>query len=72
MGSLSKDIYKVMSYRKIFIEPAKSGKSSCKKCGKVIEEGNLRLKVVDARDFNAAIRKYGGGHEGASRGYVET
>lgn len=63
-----------MQYYKILIEPAKSNKSVCRKCKKGIEANSLRAKIVDARKFNAVIRKYGRQNisgEGLSRGYFE-
>lgn len=60
-------------YRKTEVEPAKSNKSKCKKCKKVIEKGELRAKVVDDRAFREYLRKHpdARGCEGYSRGYFE-
>lgn len=57
--------------RKIIVEPAKSGKSTCKNCHKGIDDGTLRVHIFDGREFYAALRRDGGGHEGVSRGYIE-
>ncbi len=46
-------------FYKVHVEAAKSGKSTCKKCGKIIEDKTLRVKVVDARAFNAYIAEHG-------------
>lgn len=46
-------------FYKILIEPAKSSRSQCKKCLESIENNSLRVKVVDARAFNAYIKKLG-------------
>jgi hypothetical protein len=53
------------------IEPAPTGRSRCKGCAKLIEQGALRAAVRDAREFNAALAEDGGGHEGEYRGYIE-
>ena len=60
--------------RQVVVEPAKSGRSKCNKCKKMIASGNLRAKMVDDRDFRAYLRKYPEvrGCEGYSRGYFET
>jgi hypothetical protein len=59
-------------YYKILIEPAKSSKSTCKNCNDKIDTNTLKVKVVDARKFNAVVKKYGKSNlsgEGFSRGY---
>ena len=35
--------------RQIEVELAKSGKSKCKKCNKMIQKGELRARMVDDR-----------------------
>jgi hypothetical protein len=64
-----------MSFRKILVEPAKSSLSACKKCKKKLEKGELRIQVVDDREFYNYIANNGGisafSGEGLSRGYLE-
>lgn len=36
-------------YRKVLVEPAKSSKSTCFNCKRVIEKGALRMQVADDR-----------------------
>lgn len=49
------------------VEVDKSGRATCKKCGKMIPKGSLRL--VDDSEWQEL--KAEGGGEGLSRGYIE-
>jgi hypothetical protein len=49
-----------MTFYKILVEPAKSSKGICKICALSIEQGDLRLQVVDDRKLNEYIRTHGG------------
>ena len=51
-------------------EKAKTGRSTCKSCDKMIEKGACRLKVLDNSLFKMCIAP-GDHHEGVFRGYVE-
>ena len=52
-------------------ENAKTGRSTCKSCNKMIEKNVSRLKVTDNSLFEMCISP-GDHHEGVSRGYVES
>lgn len=60
--------------KQVEVESAKSSKSTCKKCNKVIAMGELRAKMVDDRAFKDYLKKNpdARGCEGYSRGYFET
>ena len=51
-------------------EKAKTGRSTCKCCNKMIEKNTCRLKVTDNSLFEMCIAP-GDHHEGVYRGYVE-
>ena len=51
-------------------EKAKTGRSTCKNCDKIIEKDSCRLKVLDNSLFKMCIAP-GDHHEGVFRGYVE-
>lgn len=57
--------------RQVQVEPAKSSKSKCKNCRRMIEKGELRAKMVDDRAFRDYARRHPGSREGEgySRGY---
>lgn len=61
-------------YKKVEIEVAPTSKSTCKQCSQTIEQGELRAKVVDDREFKAYLKRNPGAREGEgfSRGYFET
>ena len=46
-------------YRPVEVEPAKSNKSCCKKCKKGISKDDLRVHVIDDREFQNYIKKHG-------------
>ena len=57
--------------KQIVVEIAKTGRSRCKKCNKMIPKDSLRIKMVDDRAFEAYLRKNPSSRdcEGYSRGY---
>ena len=60
--------------RQVLVESAKTGRSKCKKCNKMIAKGQLRVKVIDDREFQNYLRRNPDARhcEGFSRGYFET
>lgn len=56
---------------KIGEKTSKSGRAKCKGCNKLIEKGATQVQVRDDSLFRM-IKGHEGGHEGASRGYVES
>ena len=52
-------LYFISMYRQVDVEPAKTSRSSCKKCKLAIEKNNLRVRVFDDRAFQDYIKKHG-------------